>query len=202
MDDCLLNFVRDHYFPLKGLSTFEFFTKEVAYKIYKELQDSRKENDENFDFIDQICEEHLLLKVDDEGKMFLKDLDVSKKVTKPKFEIKEKNLERIRNPKTGRWILKNNNLFKDLVEQGWIDEEGNSLKEHKVRKIRNPNTWRPLTVGSDRFYKMVESGWIDTEGKILKVRYPNTEEVISIKDEKFEELVNEGIFNRDGSLVD
>lgn len=187
------------YGGFEGLSTFDAFTRQITHHLYTEVRDMREKNSK-----DESIAEHIANKYhfDESVISVLVKINVEKEEQAPEFEIKEKKLEKIRNPKTGRMIYKEGELFKDLVEQGWLDKSGNPLKEHTVRKIKNPKTGKSLTIGSNRFHKMVDEGWMDTSGRILKVVHPEMKTVIDVHDPSFADLVSQGIFKEDGTLIE
>ncbi len=192
MED-LQQFLKNDLFKgFEGLSTFEPFIKQASHLLYEKMHDSK---DENLPFpVDEFYDYNMY-------KIVFKNSE-KKRVphVKPEYIIKEKKTEKIKNPKTGRMIYKDGELFKGLVEQGWMDASGNVLKAHVVKRIKNPKTGKPLTVGCMRFDEMVKEGWVDVEGTILQVVHPTTKKPLSVKDSAFETFVEQNHFNADGTV--
>lgn len=191
----------------EGLSTFEPFIKQASYLIYEKMHKSIEDSlvDENIECpIDDVSASVFPPEFYDHEKMVDNLYPISKKkrevTVKPEYIIKEKKTEKIKNPKTGRMIYKDGELFKGLVEQGWMDADGKVLKEHVVKRIKNPKTGKPLTIGCMRFDEMVKEGWVDAKGGILQVVHPTTKKPLSVKDSAFETFVEQNHFHADGTV--
>jgi len=116
---------------------------------------------------------------------------------RPEYDVQLKKVKDILNPKTGRLIYRGGDLFNRLVEEGWIDKNGNALKRQEIKRITNPKTGKPVTFGAKCFKQLIEDGWIEKDGTILKVKYNGKE--ISKNSSEFRKLVASGIFNSDGT---
>ena len=203
MED-LQQFLKNDLFKgFEGLSTFEPFIKQASHLIYenmyKSIEDSTIEcpidTGSSSVFPSKFYDHERM--VDNLCPFFGKKREVT---VKPEYIIKEKKTEKIKNPKTGRMIYKDGELFKGLVEQGWMDADGKVLKAHVVKRIKNPKTGKPLTVGCMRFDVMVKEGWVDAKGGILQVVHPTTKKPLSVKDSAFETFVEQNHFNADGTV--
>jgi len=205
MDDLVEFLSNDIFEGFNGLSTFEAFIQQAAHLLYEETHE--KMTDENIESpIDEVTTTFFPSGFYDHDKLAAVLSKISEKkrqkTVKPEYTVRVKLTERIKNPKTGRMILKGSDCFNNLVDLGWIDKNGVALKEHKVRRLKNPKTGKLLTFGEKRFDMMVEEGWFDKEGNILQVRHPATKSPLNVKDADFKKFVCEGIFNPDGTTVE
>lgn len=116
---------------------------------------------------------------------------------RPEYDVQPKKVKDILNPKTGRYIYRGSVLFNQLVEDGWIDKNGNALKRQEIKRITNPKTGKPVNFGTRCFNHLIDEGWIEKDGTILKVKYNGKE--ISKNSSEFRKLVTSGIFNSDGT---
>lgn len=162
------------------LETCEPFLEQAAWKVCDDARNGR----EIPDMIPEDVRKQLQNQSENSG-------------IKPEFDVQPAKKKDILNPKTGRYIYRGSVLFNQLVEEGWIDKNGNALKTQEIRKITNPKTGKPVTFGTRCFNHLIDEGWIEKDGTILKVKYNGKE--ISKNSSEFRKLVTSGIFSSDGT---
>jgi len=166
--------------PLVHLDTYPPFAEQAAWQVC----DAAKNGREIPDMIPEDVRKQLQNQSKNSG-------------IRPEYDVQPKKVKDIRNPKTGRLIYRGSVLFDQLVEEGWIDKNGNALKRQEIKRITNPKTGKPVTFGTRCFNHLIDDGWIEKDGTILKVKYNGKE--ISKNSSEFRKLVTSGIFNSDGT---
>lgn len=197
--EAIIDQLQDSFSSFKELSSFDAFVKQAAHLVYTDLHQSSSKENAPSEIFDKYFTPH---GAKDEVLDCLSDVFESPKesVSIPKYEIKAKKTQRVRNPKTGRDIYVGGDLFTRLVETGWLDQSGNAMKEYTVQKMKNPKTGKTITVRGKVYNELLEEGWVDKEGNILKVMNPKTEQPLDVSDPEFQDLVREGLFNRNGTI--
>lgn len=166
--------------PFEGLETYDAFAEQAAWKLCEDARNGRE--------IPDVIPEEVIKQLQNQSR---------NSGNKPEYDIQPKKVKDILNPKTGRKIYRGSVLFYQLVEEGWIDKNGNALKTLEIKKIINPKTGKPVTFGTKCFNQLIKEGWIDANGAILRVKY-NGEE-ISTNSSEFKRLVKSGTFNSNGT---